>query len=112
MTYRYDEPIRAEDGVLFRVHDHTEQHSYLFKVEKTALQELYQTHLSKLNPIDPADRGYPSQHVYRHVDDQRPFDTVDAYNHHRERIHQVAVALLETQAEGDPITITPAMLNG
>jgi hypothetical protein len=111
MAFRYDEPIRAEGGVLFRVHDHTE-HSFLFKVEKPALEALYESSLSKLNPIDPADRGYPSQHVFRHVNDRKPFDAVDAYNHHRERIHQVALALLAAHANGDPITITTAMLNG
>lgn len=110
MTYRYDEPIRAEDGVLFRLHDHV-QRSQLFKVEKAALEEMYNASLGRKNPPEPTDRGYPSQHVYHHVDDNRPFDVVDAYNHHREVIHQVAVALLAANVDGDPITITSEMLN-
>lgn len=110
MTYRYDEPIRAEDGVLFRVHDHAGQ-SRLFKVEQAALEALYATGLSSKNPVDPADRGYPSQHTFRHVSRNQPFDTVDAYNHHREMIHQVAVALLSAGVAGDPVMITTEMLN-
>lgn len=111
MTYRYDEPIRAEDGVLFRIHDHA-QRSYLFKVEKSALEALYNVGLSKKNPLEPTDRGYPSQHVYGHVDKKRPFDVVDAYNHQREVIHQVAIALIAANVTGDPILITTEMLNG
>lgn len=110
MTYRYDEPVRSEDGVLFRVHNHAQQ-SFLFKVEKSVLEQLYATRLGKRNPIDPTDRGYPSQHVFRHVDDQRPFDVVDAYNHHRELIHHAAVELIAAKASGDPIMIPLERLN-
>ncbi|HEX5539235.1 MAG TPA: hypothetical protein VFX01_05540 [Methylophilaceae bacterium] len=110
MTYRYDEPIRAEDGVLFRIHDHA-LHSYLFKVDKAALEGLYNASLGKRNPVEPTDRGYPSQHAFAHVQSQQPFDVVDAYNHHREIIHQVAIALIKAGAPGDPIIITAPMLD-
>ena len=56
MTYRYDEPIRAEDGVLFRVHDHALR-SFLFKVDKPVLEALYVADIGPKNPIDPADRA-------------------------------------------------------
>ncbi len=113
MTYRYDEPIRAGDGVLFRVHDHALR-SFLFKVGKPALEALYEADIGLKNPVDPADRGYPSQHVFRHVDDDRPFDSVDAYNHHREIIHRAALTLIEARAcradGAEPTTITREML--
>ena len=113
MTYRYDEPIRAEDGVLFRVHDHALR-SFLFKVGKPALEALYETDIGRKNPIDPADRGYPSQRPFGHVDQERPFDSVDAYNHHREIIHRVAITLIEASAckpaEVEPVPITADML--
>lgn len=110
MAYQYDEPIRTENGVLFRVHDHA-QHSYLFKVEQRALEDLYDTSLGKKNPVEPTDRGYPSEHVFRHVEEDRPFNVVDAYNHHRELIHQAAVSLIDAKATGEPITITTDLLN-
>jgi hypothetical protein len=113
MTYRYDEPIRAEDDVLFRVHDHALR-SFLFKVDKPVLEALYVADIGPRNPIDPADRGYPSQHLFRHVDDDRPFDSVDAYNHHRELIHRAAVTLIESRAcrpmDEEPAAITRQML--
>lgn len=113
MTYRYDEPIRAEDGVLFRMHDHA-MRSFLFKVSKPALEALYEADIGHKNPVDPADRGYPSQHVFRHVDAGQPFDGVDAYNHHREIVHRAAMALIESSAcrpdAEEPTLITTQML--
>ena len=113
MTYRYDEPIRAEDGVLFRMHDHALR-SFLFKVSKPALEALYEADIGHKNPVDPADRGYPSQHVFRHVDPSQPFDSVDAYNHHREIVHRAAVKLIESRAcqpdVEEPVVITAGML--
>ena len=93
MTYRYDEPIHAADGVLFRIYDHEQnngQQSYLFKVSQQALKDI------------------------AGVDNR--LDEVDIYNQHRDAIHKIAVGLISAGATHAKINdvaliITTQMLN-
>ena len=109
MTFRFEEPIRTEDGVLFRVYDH-EQHSYLFKVERQALEQLAAPALKPKNPVDPISRGYASEQFQKLGRATNRPDHVDIYNQHRDAIHFVAVKLICAGFSGDPCIITSEML--
>jgi hypothetical protein len=109
MTYRFEEPIRAEDGVLFRVYDH-EQCSYLFKVARQALEQLAAAALKPKNPVDPTNRGYASEQFQKLGRATNRPDHVDIYNQHRDAIHQVAVGLICAGISCDPCIITSEML--
>lgn len=109
MPYQYGEPVRAPDGVLFRVNDHGES-SHLFKVDRAALQYLSAIPPDQKNPLDVVTRGYAASPPHRFPDADNHLDVVDVFNKYRDVIHKVAVGLLENGMEGDPIEISPAQL--
>lgn len=109
MPYQYGEPVRGEDGVLFRVNDHGEA-SYLFKVSRTALEHLSSIDPESKNPLDYVNRGYTAQLPHPFADADNRMDSVDIYNKYRDVIHKAAVSLLEMKAAGDPIAISGELL--
>ena len=109
MPYLYGEPIRAQDGVLFRVDDHGRE-SWLFKVGQASLEYLASVPADRKNPLEPVNRGYTAQRPHASPDMDNHLDTVDVFNKYRDVIHKAADQLLSTGAQGDPIEIPATLL--
>lgn len=109
MPYLYGEPVRAQDGVLFRVDSHGRQ-SYLFKVGQQALEYLARVSADRKNPLDPVNRGYTAQLPHYPANADGHLDTVDVFNKYRDVIHKAAESLLADGQQGDPIEIPASLL--
>jgi hypothetical protein len=109
MSYQYGEPVRAQDGVLFRVENHGQQ-SYLFKVGQPALEYLAMVSADRKNPLDPVNRGYTAQLPHSPANADGHMDTVDVFNKYRDVIHKAAVSMLTAGMQGDPIEIPVSLL--
>lgn|GEM_PF-6741114 len=102
--------MRAQDGgVMFRVNDHG-QLSMLFKVEWATLDYLSSLAPDQKNPLEGLTRGYPAHPPRRFSDADNHLDVVDVFNKYRDVIHKVAVGLIESGTSGDPVEISPQIL--
>lgn len=110
MPYLYGEPVRAQDGVLFRVNSHGDELSYLFKVSQPVLEYLSSIPADRKNPLEPVTRGYVAKPPHGAPNMDNHLDTVDVFNKYRDVIHKAAVSMLDSGAEGDPIEIPANLL--
>lgn len=109
MPYQYGEPIRAEDGVLFRVENHGLD-SFLFRVDHNALKRLSDIAPYAQDPLDSVPQGYAAHLPQQFPDSDNRMDTLDIYNKYRDVIHKAADSLITAGARGDPIVISPDLL--
>lgn len=109
MPHQYGEPIRAEDGVLFRVENHG-LGSFLFKVDYAGLERLSAIAPDEKNPLESVPQGYAAHLPQPFADADIRMDTVDVYNKYRNVIHKAAESLIDSGAQGDPVVIPADLL--
>lgn len=109
MNYNYSRPVRAQDGVFFRMTDFNKR-NYLFKVTQQALRQIAGSEVAVNNPLEPVDRGYPSDKPLPEIQDQP--SNIDVYNEHASEIHKIAEQLIDRKSQGEPIVIDPETLAG